>query len=377
MPAREAARNVDGRKLLPPGVRVEILDLRHGAAIASGAIIFFKTRLQRLARIALKLRVDSRADRHPAAIDAILGHLRDQFSADLFSEIVVVRRGEAIAFHQVDRNFLGGLGLRFRDIPVLGHFADHDIAPERGAFPVLGQMARAWRGRERRDERGFLDGQFFQVLAEIGQTRRRHAIGAPAEKNLVEIKLEDAILGEILLDPVGEDRLLDLALIGALARQKEVLHHLLGDARGAAKPNVLALKLAQRELRDRLGDGEGVDAGMGVEVLVFGADDRVLHQIRNFFNRGEQAALARIFGDDIAIGGIGPAHGRRFVFRQALRVRQIRAEPPDGARRRDQQDDKRHSRVRHQASQPIDEFNHSPQWAPTTCALPLNPVRDN
>ena len=54
--------------------------------------------------------------------------------------------------------------------------------------------------------------KFAQRLVEIGLRRRRHAIGVLTKEDLVEIQLQDLFLAQRLLDPRGQDDLLDLAL---------------------------------------------------------------------------------------------------------------------------------------------------------------------
>ena len=73
-------------------------------------------------------------------------------------------------------------------------------------------------------------------LVEIDQRGGGDAVGAEAEIDLVEIELEDLLLGIGALDLEREQRFLDLALERDLVGQKEVLGDLLGDGRGALRP---------------------------------------------------------------------------------------------------------------------------------------------
>ena len=75
----------------------------------------------------------------------------------------------------------------------------------------------------------------MQLLAEIAQAGGRHAIGARAEIDLIEIEVENLVLRERAVDANRKDRLLRLAQEGLLARKQEVLRNLLGD-RGRAFP---------------------------------------------------------------------------------------------------------------------------------------------
>src|SRR5690606_4905026 len=87
--------------------------------------------------------------------------------------------------------------------------------------------------RQGGEESGFGDGQLVERLVEVLQRRRRDAVGAAAEIDLVEIELEDAVLRKRLLDPQRDERLLDLPFDRELVREKEVLRDLLRDGGGA------------------------------------------------------------------------------------------------------------------------------------------------
>ena len=79
-----------------------------------------------------------------------------------------------------------------------------------------------------------MGGQLTKGFVEIGLRCRCDAIAVLTKVNLVEIKLQDLLLAQRFLDPGGKDDLLDLARKLAVTRQKEVLHHLLGDGRCTA-----------------------------------------------------------------------------------------------------------------------------------------------
>ena len=89
----------------------------------------------------------------------------------------------------------------------------------------LGQRREIGRLRER---------QLVHRLVEIVERGGGDAVGAEAEEDLVEVELEDLVLGVGLLDAEREDRFLDLAVERLLVGEQEVLGDLLGDGRGAA-----------------------------------------------------------------------------------------------------------------------------------------------
>ena len=80
----------------------------------------------------------------------------------------------------------------------------------------------------------------------------------------------------VLLDPRGHDHLADLALIGEVVADQEVLHDLLGDGRAALRAPGLG------EVADEGADQAAlVDALVLVEALVLGREERLLHVLRN------------------------------------------------------------------------------------------------
>ena len=77
--------------------------------------------------------------------------------------------------------------------------------------------------------RHFGQRQLIKRLVEIIEGGRRHAIGAPAEEDFVQIELEDAFFADRFLDANREQCLADLSLERHLVGEKEVLGDLLGD----------------------------------------------------------------------------------------------------------------------------------------------------
>ena len=80
-----------------------------------------------------------------------------------------------------------------------------------------------------------------------------------------------------------------------------------------------------------------VDAAMLVEILVFGGEERVDHQLRHRLDRQIEPALLGVFGEQRAVGGVHARHHRRLVILQLRIVRQVLRVMPDqpgDARRR-------------------------------------------
>src|SRR3546814_13453803 len=104
---------------------------------------------------------------------------------------------------------------------------------------------------------------------------RLDAVRVAAEEYLVEVELEDLLLGQRLLDLPGEDRFLGLARVADLVAHEQVLGALLGDRRGADR----AARMREVGPR-RVGDAREIDAVTLEEGAILGGEDRLHHQQR-------------------------------------------------------------------------------------------------
>src|SRR5262247_2226015 len=86
------------------------------------------------------------------------------------------------------------------------------------------------------EQRAFLQRELLRRLAEIAIGRELDAPGAAPEIDGVEVELEEFRLAPRLLEPRRHDHLADLALVGEILADQEVLHDLLGDGRAALRP---------------------------------------------------------------------------------------------------------------------------------------------
>src|SRR6185503_9791343 len=126
--------------------------------------------------------------------------------------------------------------------------------------------------------------------------RGRDAVRAGAEVYLVQVQVEDVVLGERALEALGEDGLLHLALEAALGRQEERLHDLLRD-RAAALYHPVA-----REIGPQRAQYAGrIDAAVAVELGVLGGEEREPHVLRDTIERHEIAALGVELADQRSV----------------------------------------------------------------------------
>ncbi len=178
--------------------------------------------------------------------------------------------------------------------------------------------------RQRRQIGDLGDRELVNGLAEIVQRSRRDAVIAEAEIDLVEVELEDAVLRERRLDAQRQQRLANLALIGALVREQEVLGHLLGDRRGALLPLAAGAHIRHHGADDTF----GVDTRMLVEILVLGGEKRLDDELGHGLDRHVKPPLAGIFGDQRSVGSVDAGHDRRLVIGELRMVGQVLREHP-------------------------------------------------
>ena len=263
----------------------------------------------------------------------------------------------------VQRLLLGLLAFLRRDVLVLDHAVDDVVAPLDGAVALaerivivrpLGQPGKIRRLRDR---------QLMHGLVEIQQRGGGDPISAEPEIDLVEVQLDDLVLGIGPLDPQREQDLLDLAIEGDLVRQQEILGDLLGDGRGALGPAVAAVVLDV----DPAGanDAAEIQPAMLVEILVLGSHERVRHQLGHRLDRQVEPPLAGVFGQQGAVARMDPGHDRRLVILQLRVIREVLGEMPEQAGRRGNADEEHDSSRGEQESEEAHQKPHRRRPAAT------------
>ena len=117
----------------------------------------------------------------------------------------------ALRLRKVQLLGLGRLLLLGGDVAVVAHAAQHIVAPRVGFLLDAADAVAVRRLGQRREIGDLRQRQLPERGVEIVERRRRHAVVARAEIDLVEVELEDAFLGVGLLDAEGEDGFADLA----------------------------------------------------------------------------------------------------------------------------------------------------------------------
>ena len=135
--------------------------------------------------------------------------------------------------------------------------------------------------------------------------------------------------------------------------EQEVLGDLLGQPRGALRPLAGIGDVGDH----RAHHADEVDAGMGEEALVLGGDEGFQHALGHGGHRHEHALLARILGQQAAVGGIKARGDRRLVVGKLLVVGQAVAEVPEQACHRASANDQSGRRKGQQDFEKVQHFH--------------------
>ena len=209
-PGRHVGQRLDVGELDAP-VAGDV-DLGDRSAPALALVEFNQPFGQHLARQHLILGVERGAHRQAAFVQLFLAIAFVELAPHFFGEIFRregVRGGRLL--RHAERRALGGFGLRDGDEAVLCHLVDDPVAPLERALARPERVIVVRRLRQRRQIGGLLHGQLVDAFVEISERGRGDAIGAEAEIDLVQVKLEDLVLRVSALDLERQQRFLDLA----------------------------------------------------------------------------------------------------------------------------------------------------------------------
>ncbi len=220
---------------------------------------------------------------------------------------------------------------------VFDHLVQNDGRPALGAGGVgHGAVARR-RLQQAGQQGGLADGELGGRLVEIALGGGLDAIGAGAEIDPVQIQRQDLLLGELGLQPHGQDQLLHLALDGLVRRQEEVARQLLGDGRGA-----LHVAAGLQVHHHHAHHADGVEAEVVEEPAVLDGHHGGGHiggQLVEIHRRG---VLAAAHGQQDAGAVQVRDRGLMAGLIELGGVRQVAREQHEHARQGDQRPDARH-----------------------------------
>ncbi len=292
----------------------------------------------------LRVPVDGHRDLQGAGQHLLLAVRLDQLATDVLGEHrhVVVGGGFGRVGQPQWLALLpagGGRG----DHPEVGHGVQHPVAPLPGAGGVHTWVA-CRRRREQLGQGGSLAGvELRRRDAEVGQRGRIDAPRVLAEVDLVEVALEDLVLGHLPFEGDRDHRLADLAGQGAFRREVGVLHVLLGQRRPALR-DAAGAEVGHHGPQQR----GGVDPGVLVEAGVLGGDHRLAGRRGDLVEPHDPPVHLRGEAGDLV--ALAVQHDRR--SRQRRPVRHLPRDPQGHEGEEEQQGGHREDRTQgaHQQS---------------------------
>ena len=123
-----------------------------------------------------------------------------------------------------------------------------------------------------RQHGAFTKREVFCRFAEIAARGHLHAPGAAPKIGSIEVELEDLLFAESILELRSHDHFADLAFVGHVLADQDVLHNLLGNGRTALRP------ARTGEIADEgTDDAAFIDAVMLEETAILGSHKGFLH----------------------------------------------------------------------------------------------------
>ena len=214
--------------------------------------------------------------------------------------------------------------LRRLGILFLGHVAKLPHAAKHVELALLGPLRIDYRvkGGRRLGQPGqhgrFGEGQLVEGLAKVDLRRGGEAVRALAEVDLVDVKLEDLVFLEAVLDLEREHCFVELARKRLLGRQEKIPRDLHRDGAGAL-PSAARCEVGYGGAHDAL----VVDACMLVEALILGREDRPFEDLGHLGDLHHGTPLLAELADQHALGGIHAQRDLRLVVGENLERRQV------------------------------------------------------
>jgi hypothetical protein len=156
----------------------------------------------------------------------------------------------------------------------------------------LGESCQHGRFRKR---------QVPSALSEISLGGGLHAVSAVAEVDVVQVEGDDLFLGQVAVDLVGKERLLELPHVAPLRGEIEGFGDLLGD-RAPSLDDLARFKIFEKSP----GDALHVEALVLEEAGVLGGDEGLDHELRDLFVLDDLPVLEEELVDQLVVVGIDP-----------------------------------------------------------------------
>ena len=178
-------------------------------------------------------------------------------------------------------------------------------------------------------------------------------VGALAEKDLVDVELEDLVLGELPLDLQGEEDLVELADVGLLPGEEEVPGHLHGD--GAAPRPLLP---GTNEVQHGAGQALPVDPGVLEEPVVLACEKCLDQPLRDLVEAQGRAALLAELGEQLALADVDPQRDLQAYVAEDLRRWKLQHQIPVGTAGTDRHGEHRQKHKDAESLECAGESNH-------------------
>ena len=155
-------------------------------------------------------------------------------------------------------------------------------------------------------------------LAVIDLGSGAHAVSPLAQVDLVQVKFQDLVFGQLPFDLERQEDLVQFSHVRFLPRQEEIAGHLHGD--GAAALPLLA--------RQRQGDGGSqqalpIHAGVLEEAVVFRRDKGVDQLLRRLVYAQQRAPFLAKLGDQGTVPAVHPQRHLQTDIAQGVDLRQV------------------------------------------------------
>ena len=294
-------------------------------AVAVADVVLHQPLAQRRVGGVLEPAVDGRVDlvsRGVGIVTVCLFHVRPRHLRNVGR---LHLDGEPVQ-RRAHRRVVGFVVLGLPDVAELEHAPEHVVAAHHRAFRIGDGVELGRRLRQTRDHRELGERELGDGTSVVHLRRGADPVGAMAEEDLVDVELQDFVLGEPALDLQREQDLLELAGVGLLPAEEEVPGHLHGDG-AAPRPLLPGEDQVQRRAEEAL----PVDSGMLVEAVVLTRDERLDHPLGDLIELQRRAELLAELGDDPAVAGQDPQRHLQPHLAKGLGGRKRRGQVQVGA----------------------------------------------
>lgn len=220
-------------QVLEPGVAGLARQAGLRAAVAVALVIVDEAVADRLAGGVLQVAAD-RGDDLVALGIGLAAVAADHLGTGHLGDVGRIQFGGLHVVGGVDRLLDGGLVALLVDEAELEHALEDPVAPLRTAGRVDQRVVARGRFRQAGDHRHLGQAQVFDRLAVIDLCGSLDAIGTVAQVDLVDVELEDLVLGQLSLDLQGQEDFIDLSREASFIGKEVVLRYLHGDGAAAS-----------------------------------------------------------------------------------------------------------------------------------------------